>query len=113
MTVSGTSDGILQVSATTCANSSTTLGLQGPVKSSHLGIRETARTTTLMLDVIRSTVAAIASGVIMLTTETETGGTLRHLTKGTMIRRSLRLDRLICGLADFFHLLNIFSKRTR
>ena len=86
MTVSGTSDGVLQVSAATSANSSTALSLDGPVKSSHLGIRETARTTTLVLDVVGSTVATVASGVIVLTTETETGGTLRHLTKGTTIK---------------------------
>lgn len=83
MTVSGTSDGVLQISAAASANSSTTLGLDGPVKSSHLGIGVTARSTTLVLDVVRATVATIASGVVVLTTETETGGTLRHLTTGT------------------------------
>jgi hypothetical protein len=86
VTVSGTSDGVLQVSAATSANSSAALSLDGPVKSSHLGIGETARSTTLVLDVVRATVATDASSVVVLTTETETGGTLRHLTTGTRIK---------------------------
>jgi hypothetical protein len=83
VTVSGTSDSALQVSASASTNSSSALSLGGPVESSHLGIRVTARTATLVLDVVGSAVATIASGVVVLTTKTETGGTLGHLTKGT------------------------------
>jgi len=86
VTVSCTSDSVLQVSAATSADSSAALRLDGPVKSSHLGIGETARSTTLVLDVVRATVATDASSVVVLTTETETGGTLRHLTTGTRIK---------------------------
>jgi hypothetical protein len=87
VTVSGTSDGILQVGATTCTDSSTALSLQRPVKSSHLSIGESARTTTLVLNVVRATIATIASRMVVLSAETETGGTLRHLTQET--RRNL------------------------
>jgi len=43
--------------------------------SSHLGIRIAARTTTLVLLVIGSVIASVASGVGVSTTETETGCT--------------------------------------
>lgn len=82
VTVSGTSDSVLQVSASAGTHSSSALSLDGPVESSHLSIGEPARTTTLVLDVVRPTVATVAKSVVVLTTKTETGSTLGHLTKG-------------------------------
>ena len=52
MTVSGTANGILQISAATGSDCSSALGLDGPVEPSHLGVGETARTATLVLNVV-------------------------------------------------------------
>ena len=101
MTVSGTSDGVGQISATTSAHSSTALSLVGPVKSSHLSIGVTARTTALVLNVVGATIATIAGGVVVLATETETGGTLRHLSQETSRMFVTMTDRLF-WFVEFF-----------
>ena len=78
MSISGTSDGAQQIPAATSSNRSPALGLNGPVKASHLRIGVPARAAALVLDVVSSVVAAFASGVGVLTPETETGCTLGH-----------------------------------
>lgn len=79
MPISGTSDCASQVSAAACSYCSPALSLDRPVEASHLRVGVSARTAALVLDVISSMVAALASCVRMLTTQTETGCTLGHL----------------------------------
>jgi hypothetical protein len=78
--------------------------------SSHLGVRISARTATLMLDMISSMVATVASGVGVLSTETETGGTLSHLTKRT-IKPILSSDRLTTKASKFFRGTFLYNTR--
>ena len=68
MTVSGPSDCTSKISAATSSDCSPALSLDRPVKASHLRVRVSARTATLMLDVVSSVVATVTSGVGVLTT---------------------------------------------
>jgi hypothetical protein len=110
VTISGTSDGVGQVSATTSSHSSTALSLVGPVKSSHFSIGVTARTTTLVLDVVGATIATITGSVVVLATETETGGTLRHLSQETRRMFVTNTDRLFWSVEFFFEVRGEIEK---